>query len=339
MATWGRFEREFKNILEDLKQHQELIDKEVNAHNIVEAREMRETLKTWRAESLDQLVKEQAELTAREMQGVITWLRLDDSDQIVLFDSLTKIGEEHPGTVDWILKKPQVASWLRPTPDTPFLCLQGAPGTGKSIIVARLVSFLAVSKSSIVIRHFCSYTHDSSTHYDQIIKSFLVQFAQHSPDLVAHIYQEHVGSRQTTVHALEELLEMAVDTLSGNGQLGIHILLDGLDECPLDKQRRLIRLLARLAATGRNCKVMVSSRDASQLPQKLRQSVFSFSQEKACLRDAIGTYARQRLSHAVMRGRLGEFHISEDETESISTHIGERADGMAVPLMSCMSTC
>ncbi|KAG7294425.1 hypothetical protein NEMBOFW57_004496 [Staphylotrichum longicolle] len=220
-TTWGRFEREFGTILEDLKQHQELIDKEVNAHNIVEAREMRETLKSWRAESLDQLVKEQTQMTARQMQGVITWLRLDDSDQIVLFDSLAKIGEEHPGTVDWILRKPQ-----------------------------------------------------------------------HSPDLVAHIYQEHVGSQQITVHALEELLEMAVDILSGNGQLGIHILLDGLDECPIDKQRRLLRLLARLTAAGSNCKVMVSSRDALQLPQKLRQSVFSVSQEKACLRDAIATYAQ-----------------------------------------------
>jgi len=338
MATWGRFEREFKTILEDLKQHQELIDKEVNAHDIVEAREMRETLKSWRAESLDQLAKEQKQLTARQLQGVITWLRLDDSDQIVLFDSLTKIGEEHPGTVNWILKKPQLASWLRSTPDTPFLCLQGAPGTGKSVIIARLATFLTLSKSSIVIRHFCSYTHDSSTHYDQVIKSLLVQFAQHSPDLVAHIYQEHVGSRQTTVHALEDLLEMAVDILSGNGQRGIHILLDGLDECPIDKQRRLLRLLTRMTTAGSNCKVMVSSRDTSQLPPKLRQSVFSFAEEKACLRDAITTYARQRLLHAAMHHRLQEFHISEDDTESISSHIGERADGMAAPLISCVSS-
>ncbi|KAH6613605.1 hypothetical protein B0J18DRAFT_60735 [Chaetomium sp. MPI-SDFR-AT-0129] len=293
------------------------------------SRAMRETLKCWRAESLDQLAKDQKQVTARQMQGVMTWLRLDGSDQIVLFDSLDKVGEKYPGTVDWILKKPQVASWLGLTPDTPFLCLQSAPGTGKSIIVAQLVSFLNASKSSAVIRHFCSYTHESSTRYDEVIKSLLLQLAQHSADLVAHIHEEYVGSKQATVRTLEELLEIAVGLLSGNDQRCIHILLDGLDECPVDKQRRLIRLMARLTEDKNiNCKVLVSRRDAYPLPAKLRQCVFSFADEKACLRNAITTYARNRLSGATIRVRLGELGISEDEMDGISSDIGERADGM-----------
>ncbi|KAK4142687.1 uncharacterized protein C8A04DRAFT_13001 [Dichotomopilus funicola] len=333
MTTWGRFEREFNIILDNLTRHQDLIDKEVNAHNIIEARAMRETLKSWRAECLDHLVKDQKQLTVKQLQGVMTWLRLDESDQIVLFDSLDKVGEKNPGTVNWILKKPQVASWLGPTPDTPFLCLQGAPGTGKSIIVAQLVSFLNASKRSPVIRHFCSYTHESSTRYDQVIKSLLLQLAQHSADLVAHIHEEYVGSKQATVRALEELLEIAVGLLSSNDQRCIHILLDGLDECPIDKQRRLLRLMVRLTEDKNiNCKVLVSRRDAYPLPPKLRQCVFSFADEKACLCNAISTYARNRLSGATIRVRLGELGISEDEMDGISSDIGERADGIFASL-------
>jgi hypothetical protein len=332
MTTWGRFEREFGTIIEDLKRHQELIDKEVNAHNIIEARAMRETLKSWRAENLDRLAQEQKQQTARQMQGVITWLRHDDSDQIVLFDSLARIGERHPGTVDWILKRPQVASWLRPTPDTPFLWLQGAPGTGKSVIVAQLVSFLNAAQGSLVIRHFCSYTHGSSTSYNQIMKSLLLQFAQRNADLVTHIHEEYVGSRQAALHILEKLLEIAVDLLSGSGQPAIHILLDGLDECPVDKQRRLLRLVGRLTSAGGNCKVLVSSRDHASpvLAQRLTRSVLSLAEEKACLCDAIARYARIRL--AAMRDRLRELGISEEDTETISAHIGERADGMVALL-------
>jgi hypothetical protein len=327
MTTWGRFEREFGTIIEDLKRHQDLIDKEVNAHNIIEAREMRETLKSWRAENLDRLAQEQKQQTARQMQGVITWLRHDDSDQIVLFDSLARVGERHPGTVDWILKRPQVASWLRPVPDTPFLWLQGAPGTGKSVIVAQLVSFLNASQCSVVIRHFCSYTHGSSTSYDQIMKSLLLQFAQRNADLVAHIYEEYVGSRQASLLDLEKLLGIAVDLLSGSGQPAIHILLDGLDECPLDKQRRLLRLVGRLTSPGSSCKVLVSSRDHASpaLLQRLQRSVLSLAEEKACLRDAIARYARIRLLD--IRHRLRELGISEEDAEGISSHIGERADG------------
>ncbi|KAK3368854.1 hypothetical protein B0T24DRAFT_650675 [Lasiosphaeria ovina] len=196
LTTWGRFEREFETIIADLKRHEELIDKEVNAHNIVEARTMRETLRTWRTENLEQLAQEQKQQTARQMQSAITWLRLDDSDQIVLFDSLAKVGERYPGTVDWVLKRPQVTSWLRSTPDHPFLWLQGGPGTGKSVIAAQLLSFLNASKGSLVIRHFCSYTHDSSIQYDQIIKSLLLQAAQRDADLVAHIHEEYVVKKE-----------------------------------------------------------------------------------------------------------------------------------------------
>lgn len=328
MTSWGRFERELDTIMVDLKQHEELIDKEVNAHNIIEAKATREMLQAWRVESLERLAQEQKQETARQMQGVITWLRLDDSDQIVLFDMLAKVGERHPGTVDWILNRPHVAPWLRPTPlATPFLWLQGAPGTGKSVIVARLVAFLNVSKSSLVIRHFCSYTHDSSTQYDQIIKSLLLQSAQGDPDLVAYIHEEYVGSRQATLPVLEKLLEIAVEQLGGNGQLGVHILLDGLDECPNDKQRRLLRLLERLASVGGNCKVMISSRDTLVLRERLKKKpTLSLAEEKDCLRDAIVGYAQIRL--LAMDDRLREIGISEDGLQSVASHIGERADGM-----------
>ncbi|KXX82673.1 Chaperone protein DnaK [Madurella mycetomatis] len=166
MTSWGRFEREFDAIIEDLTRHGELIDKEANAHHIVQARAAREELQSWRAKSLERLAQEQKEQTARQMQGVVTWLRFNDSGQIVLFDSLAKVGEKYPGTTGWVLKSPQTASWLRPTADCPFLWLQGGPGTGKSVIAAQLLSFLGASKYSLVIRHFCSYTNGASIHRD-----------------------------------------------------------------------------------------------------------------------------------------------------------------------------
>jgi len=326
LTTWGRFERELETIITDLHRHEDLIDKEVNAHNIIEASAMRESLRAWREEKLELLAKEQKQQTARQMQGVITWLRLDDSDQITLFDFLDKVGESHPGTVDWVTKKPQVASWLRPTPDHPFLWLQGGPGTGKSVIVARLVTFLNASKSSFVIRHFCSYTHDSSMQYDQIIKSLLLQSAQGNADLVAHIHEEYVGSRQATLPVLEKLLEMSVQLLSSDDPRVLHILLDGLDECPGDKQRRLVRLMERLASTGGKCKVLISSRDTPPLRERLKgKSVLSLAEEKDCLRDAIARYALVRL-HG-MASRLHELGISDDRMQSIASLVGERADG------------
>ncbi|KAK1750445.1 hypothetical protein QBC47DRAFT_394073 [Echria macrotheca] len=329
MTTWGRFEREFGATIEDLKRHGELIDKEVNAHNIVESRAMREALQSWRTESLERLAQEQREQTARQMQGVITWLRIDDSEQNVLLDSLTKIGQAHPGTVEWVLKKPQMASWLRTTTETPFLWLQGGPGTGKSVIVARLVSFLGVPKCGLggshVVRHFCSYTHESSTQYDQIVKSLLLQCVQSDGDLVAHIYEEYIGSKQATLPVLEKLLELSVGFIQT--QRSLHILLDGLDECSPDKQQRLVRLMDRLVSSSTTCKVLVSSQDSAAIQSRLkRKSLLALSEEKECLKTAISNYAALRLRG--MRQKLSELGISEDSVGGIATHVGERADGI-----------
>ena len=283
---------------------------------------------------MQRLAVEQSQQTARQMQGVVTWLRLDDSDQIVLFDSLTRIGQRYPGTVDWILRKPQLASWIKSDPEPPFLWLQGAPGTGKSVMVARLVSFLHAFKDSpVVIHHFCSDTNETSIQYDHIVKSLLLQAARGNGDLVAHIHDEFVSSQQAAIPVLEKLLEMAVDLISGScghASTGVRILLDGLDECPVHQQRRLLRLMKGLASKGGNCKVLVSSRDILPAPKRQKHSLLSLAEEKACLRDAISGYARLRLS--AMRDRLRELGISDDDVRVISTRIGEKADGIVLTL-------
>ncbi|KAI8687557.1 NACHT domain-containing protein [Fusarium keratoplasticum] len=301
-TSWGRFERKFDNILDDLKRHAALIDKEVNAHNILEAREMRKELESWKAESLERLAREEREQTARQVQGLITWLRLDDSDQIILQDSLASVSVNSPGTVDWVLKKSEVAAWLRPTPDTPFLWLQGGPGTGKSVIADGLLRFLDSQNNPLVIRHFCSYSQSSSTLYDQIIKALLLQSVRGDGDLVAHIYEEYVGSKQATLPLLEKLLETSVEVLSGGNknQSPVYIVLDGLDECPPDKQRRLVRMMDRLVANGDPCKVLISM--------------------------AITKFADMRLQ--VMRNKLMELGISEEGLRGIATQIGVKSDGM-----------
>ncbi|KAK3330847.1 hypothetical protein B0H66DRAFT_467189 [Apodospora peruviana] len=335
LTSWGRFQREFDNILDDLKRHEDLIDKDANAHKIIEAREMRKDLELWKSQSLDKLAQEQREKTARQIQGVTTWLQLDDSEQISLLDSLTKVGFKYPGTVDWVLRNQKMASWLRSSPNSPLLWLQGGPGTGKSVITARLLAFLESSKSSIVVRHFCSYSHSSSTSYHQIIKSLLLQCIRGDGDLVAHVYEDYVGSKQATVPLLEKLLETAIEVLSSNtqGRHAMHIILDGLDECPEDKQRRLIRFMDRLTAAGAGCKVLISSRDTASLQSNLRRrATLSLADEKASLTGAITTFANSRLW--AMHGRLEQIGISEETMKALATRIGVNYDKIMSRILS-----
>ncbi|KAH6663538.1 hypothetical protein B0J14DRAFT_683261 [Halenospora varia] len=196
--------------------HEYQIDKEANAYDIVEARDTRKKLETWRQETLTKLAREEEEQTASQLQTISTWLKLDETDQLAIFDKVSTEGAKYPETCGWILKNPTMVSWLRTRPENPFVWLQGNPGTGKSVIIGQLVNFLRASQSSLVVTHFWTYSYASSTQYDKILRPLLFQLVHADDDLIAHSYWEYVvGKKMTSVAALEQLLTTVVTTLLG----------------------------------------------------------------------------------------------------------------------------
>lgn len=179
LTSWGRFQWRFDNILEDLDRHGKLIDEEANARNIAAASQMRQEIRAWREESIDQVKRDEERQAAKEFQSILSWLTVDEIEQIQIFETTSDEGTKFPGTCSWLLKNEKIKSWLQKKPDPPFLWLQGNPGCGKSVIAAKLVDFLQASKSPIV-HHFCTYTYASSTKYDGILRSLLLQLLRKS---------------------------------------------------------------------------------------------------------------------------------------------------------------
>lgn len=99
VTSWGRFQRRFDNILDDLKHHGDLIDKEANALDIAEARDARQKLESWKEDSLAKLDQYYKEQNVKQLQAILTWLRLDDSEQLIVFEKISMEGSKHPGTV------------------------------------------------------------------------------------------------------------------------------------------------------------------------------------------------------------------------------------------------
>ncbi|KAF7553588.1 hypothetical protein G7Z17_g3478 [Cylindrodendrum hubeiense] len=170
-----------------------------------EAQKMRQEIRTWREESRTQVHKFEEEQTARQHESIASWLNVNESDQLAIFDSISAEGAEYPGTCEWILRNPKVRSWCQQKPDTAILWLQGTPGSGKSVLSAQLVNFMNAARS-FVIRHFCTYLYATSTTYEQILKSMLIQLLRKDDDLVAHVYQQCViGKKSPSPGVLEQL--------------------------------------------------------------------------------------------------------------------------------------
>ncbi|KAE8445745.1 hypothetical protein EG329_012924 [Mollisiaceae sp. DMI_Dod_QoI] len=334
LTSWGRFQSRFDNILEDMKRHGELVDKEANAYDIAEAQQMRQDIRSWREESLEQVERIEKEQAAKQYKSIMSWLKANESDQLTIFDAISAEGAKFPGTCSWILRNTKIKSWLEKKADYSMLWLQGTPGSGKSVLSTQIVTFMNAAKM-FVIHHFCVHSYASSTMYEQILRSLLLQLLQKDCEITAHVYEDCVlGKKPPAVQALERLLKTLLANTSHEPRQTeyIWIVIDGLDECEAQTQASVVNFMNQLTSKtssfgGMVCKVLVSSRSSSITANRLRgRQVVSLTEEKSCLDIAIKQYASQRLQS--LDDKLYQLDIQKKEVEDIELEITKKADGM-----------
>lgn len=295
---------------------------------------MRENVEVWRQETLDKLAKDEEEQTVAQYLAIVSWLKMDESDQLKIFDSIASEASSNPGTCDWILKQSKISCWMRCSQEATFLVLHGHPGTGKSVLATQIATFLKSDGQSLVISHFCSYPYAASKDYEQILKSILVQLIRPNIDIVAHVYEGLILKKKSvTSQVLEQLLRDTIGAISLRpSHTGyIHLILDGLDECDSDKQVKVINMLERLVASALSsgstvCKVLLCSRMSQVIAKKSRhKQTVSLSDEKENMERAIRYYAAQRLG--ALRPQLFQTGINDADIRDMELRIAKKADG------------
>ncbi|KAI0876953.1 hypothetical protein GGS24DRAFT_512713 [Hypoxylon argillaceum] len=334
LTSWGRFQGRFDNILDDLKRHEDQLDREANAYNIVEAKNMRENLQEWRQECLDKASRDEEEQNTRQLQAICSWLRANETDQQVIFDQVSSEASRHPGTCSWILTQATIACWLSNQTTNPFVWLQGNPGCGKSVIASQIVKFLR-SQDSTVIPYFCTSSYASSTQYDEVLKSLLLQMVRNSSQMAAYVYGQYVGKKAASIVTLEQLLQLAATALSDDldHSRNVYVLIDGLDDLEAEKQKKFLGLMNRISRdnlcrpNSASFKILIASRTTHLISQHLRKkTVASLSDEKEKLTGAIARYAEQRLK--AYRYQFAELYLQDTELADIARKVARKADGM-----------
>lgn len=323
-----------------MRRHEDLIDKEANAHNISGAYQMRQELYAWREESRERLSLQDKEQSAKEFQAIQSWLQVNEADQLTIFESVSGQANRYPGTCAWILSNSKVEAWLQPSSQTRLLWLSGIAGSGKSVMSTHLIKSMKSSPSITVLYHLCTHASMVSCTYDQILKSLLEQLLRQDGDLTAHVYHAYVLKKHLpTVSALEQLLQMLLTSSSADPDqsIDIRIVLDGVDELrdhSPNSQARLLSFMKQLvsprrAASNTACKVLISSRPSTTAAHMLRKNcTISLTEEKKSLGMAIQEYALQRLRS--LQTRFQQLGIDACEVEDIVQQISQKADGKLI---------
>jgi hypothetical protein len=182
------------------------------------------------------------------------------------------------------------------------------------------------------MNHSCSQTFASSTKYETVLKSLLHQLLRRSGELVAYAYQDFVvGKRLPTTSNIEQLIQTLLDALSEAGQSEyVWVVVDGIEDCEITRQARLITLLSHIAKPGTHgntvCKVLVTSRNhPTKLKRMWQKHAVSLSDETENLSKAIKLYASQRLR--LLHERLQQLELESDEVDMIEDLIAQKAAG------------
>lgn len=145
-----------------MKRHEKLVDLEANALDIADSHQSHQEIRAWREEQLHRVLQFEEEQASNHYQSVILWLKLNETEQLAIFDSLSAEGAKHPGTCSWLPKHTKAGSWLQHQPERPVLWLEGVLESGKSVISTQLL-----------VRHFCTSAYSSSLKHEQFLKSLL----------------------------------------------------------------------------------------------------------------------------------------------------------------------
>ncbi|KAI1130951.1 hypothetical protein F5Y10DRAFT_99697 [Nemania abortiva] len=333
ITSWGRLQRRFDHTLENMKRHESLIDKEANARNIFEAQKMRQEIREWRDGDLERIERFEKNEAGKQYHSIVSWLKVNDSEQQLIFDALHSEGQSHLGTCTWAQRNKKVQLFLQAKPVNQVVWLQGVPGSGKSVLTTELITF-AESAGYCTLRFLCSSLNRSNT-YDQILKYFLLQLLHKDSELISHVYGESVlGKSLPSNTILERLFHKILMSISISGDRNdyIWVFIDGLNECDAKTQTRVVNLVNFMISNptrsrGALCKIFISSRASEILSKQLRRKeTLSLTEEKSSLSQAIRQYTSQRLQS--LAARLSQLGMTTAEIGEIENSITRKSDGM-----------
>ncbi|KAM0247555.1 hypothetical protein ACHAP5_004005 [Fusarium lateritium] len=267
-SAWGGFENRFGSLLESIARVSVEIDREAMAIDIVQAVDQRKR-------DADAAAERETQWRTQQLCIVLNWLEASDTDQETKFEILRD--RCHEGTLGWVTNSPKLRAWLRGH-GKQVLWLHGKPGSGKSVLASKLISFLSADTARKIAFFFCDFNtpvHAAST---GVFRALTAQILRLSPDTAPFVYEEYIAhGKKPTNDTLTKLLPRLISNISD-----LRLVVDGLDEISTAEHRKLITDLLRVIKDAPGCKLLLISQDVPSISVQLsKHPRLSMAEESA----------------------------------------------------------
>ncbi|KAL6713255.1 hypothetical protein ACLMJK_008720 [Lecanora helva] len=280
-------ERAVTKYLRAISDEEERVDK---IANLIDAQYLREISKVMEqgfsslSEGVgglgNQLADLKADLATKDQptdvkrEEVLRWV-----DAVSTHDNYhTAKNARHRDTCDWIVQLDEFQDWLKivDKPDlAKVLWLHGKPGSGKTILSARIVEYLFQERPTSFAFYFCFYGAGDKRSCNGIVRGWIAQILKDDDDafkIAADIYRERDG-RTANVNEMWHLFRLL------NAYRGTrYFLVDGFDECEKQEQNQpqhsltdakttfLVQMNETISSTG--CRVIIVSRPDAEIREQ-----------------------------------------------------------------------
>ncbi|UKZ64546.1 uncharacterized protein TrAtP1_005761 [Trichoderma atroviride] len=283
--------------------------------------------------NLEQLVK-YAEMQSttqmtREDQQCMKDLRLTDPSADKKRIEQTKGGLLHDA-YSWILENPDYQHW-RNNEESRLLWIKGDPGKGKTMLLCGIINELDQhsirSGTAHVIYFFCQATDHQLNNAAAVLRGLIFMLINKQPSLVSHLRKEYdqAGGKlfegSNTWIALSDILAAI---LQDPALKSTCLVVDALDECTSDLQK-LLDLIVDTSSTCCRVKWIVSSRNWSQIEERLRRAEqkakLSLELNTESISNAVDIYIREKVH------RLANLKGYDKETcDAVRTYLSDNAN-------------
>ena len=246
---WGIFERRFKSILEKLRSHCDLLDREAAAVHFSEMKSMR-----IKREADEQHFELRRRL--QSAQEVFGWLSAEEDSQE---ECLHRISDNRqPGTCNWILEDQMIRSWIEDDNGETVVWLTAIPGAGKTYLCSLLIQNLETHQDLSSTYYFCRHQLSEKTTCATILRTMTIQLLKSHPDMTELVHQAYLQKNSSLSYpAIKKMLKEILVSVSNT-----RMILDGIDECNQSTQREVLGCLLDFHRhTGGSCKLLISSRE------------------------------------------------------------------------------
>ncbi|EWZ80731.1 hypothetical protein FOWG_15442 [Fusarium oxysporum f. sp. lycopersici MN25] len=173
---------------------------------------------------------------------------------------------------------------------------RGKLGAGKSVLLANVVDNLNLQSNAIVLYFFARYDRPDGLNARTILGCLIRQLLEH---FATNRDFDHIFKNNATIRDADDIVEIFKQVPTHNQH--VFVVIDGVDECPMDEQHALLRALSVIQPHG--YKLCVSVRTLEQTSTWKGHS-FRFNVSIPEDNPDISDYVEVEVARRIQEGRL-----------------------------------